>query len=490
MKKTYILYLASLCFFGCMQTENKTALKLDPKPDSNKVVFISDNPNSALQLLYFDEFDDQIKITLKGPAKTENKYAFAPVNPVFLFDYSLNQTYYIVYPNEKIIFHTTTTEDSLSVNIEKQTTVRQNEVNFFQKLASHELENAAFLKGVKKSYSNSNINKSRSDARFSLLMEAIKRKKLSDGKNALKHIVSKYDNRKKFLADYSQQRNLSDNFKKLVNNYFNADFHSDYYQLLTQAFIKKKPLDVSSDSLTRTITKVTKSDTNFFIPSVTKRLKAYLQYNFLTENKLSTKDKLAFIERELQGKVKTHAQFLVFKSLNFEQKSQEIAMLNNYAKANPNYASYISQNLQQKLQVDKTILLDKNGDELLLDELINKYKGKILLIDFWASWCAPCVAEFPNSKKLRNELKNRDVVFIYLSTDDKYNIWHKSDLQYNLGPNSYLIKNQAQSDLIGKLKVTSIPRYIIINKKGTIVNSNAERPSSSLLKKQLMAYLN
>lgn len=49
----------------------------------------------------------------------------------------------------------------------------------------------------------------------------------------------------------------------------------------------------------------------------------------------------------------------------------------------------------------------------------SQFKGKIVLINNWASWCPPCIAEMPSIQNLKNNLNNKDYVFVMVSYDDK-----------------------------------------------------------------------
>lgn len=52
-------------------------------------------------------------------------------------------------------------------------------------------------------------------------------------------------------------------------------------------------------------------------------------------------------------------------------------------------------------------------------ELLDNSKGKVVLVNFWATWCPPCVKEFPELVKLYNDYKNKDFVLLFISLDDK-----------------------------------------------------------------------
>ncbi len=139
------------------------------------------------------------------------------------------------------------------------------------------------------------------------------------------------------------------------------------------------------------------------------------------------------------------------------------------------YRNYIDIKWKEMRESTNNIL---NFDfNLLIDrfEKITK-KSSYTYIDFWASWCAPCRAEMPNSKKLKEEYKN--INFIYISTDENHSSWEKAMKQIGLSETeSYLLPKGNDSEIIKKFKITSIPRYMIINKDGKVINQDAPRPS-------------
>ncbi|MBN2766884.1 MAG: TlpA family protein disulfide reductase [Paludibacteraceae bacterium] len=63
-------------------------------------------------------------------------------------------------------------------------------------------------------------------------------------------------------------------------------------------------------------------------------------------------------------------------------------------------------------------LLDINGQKTTLSKILSQSKGKALYVDFWASWCAPCLREMPMSKELRQNEKYKNTVFVYLAIND------------------------------------------------------------------------
>jgi thiol-disulfide isomerase/thioredoxin len=117
------------------------------------------------------------------------------------------------------------------------------------------------------------------------------------------------------------------------------------------------------------------------------------------------------------------------------------------------------------------------GDSISLSSL----KGKILYIDFWATWCKPCIEEFPYSKKLMQAIPNKfkkDIEFLYISVDETEGLWKRGVEKHGLQDGLNLFSQGGWfSDAAKRFKLQAIPRYLIINKKGEILYENAKRPS-------------
>jgi thiol-disulfide isomerase/thioredoxin len=115
-----------------------------------------------------------------------------------------------------------------------------------------------------------------------------------------------------------------------------------------------------------------------------------------------------------------------------------------------------------------------------VEELLSKFKDKIIYIDMWATWCGPCKAQFEFKKDIDPFLKSKHVDVLYLSIDresDKQK-WINMIKYYNLDGYHVMASEKLVNDIrkvFGRNKDLYIPRYIIC-KNGKIIVKDARKP--------------
>jgi thiol-disulfide isomerase/thioredoxin len=114
---------------------------------------------------------------------------------------------------------------------------------------------------------------------------------------------------------------------------------------------------------------------------------------------------------------------------------------------------------------------DSNGKKVKL----SSFKGKIIFIDLWATWCGPCLEEMPYFDRLRNKYEaNSDIVFISLCVNDNIGGW-KKNLKSRKAEGIQLFASQPE---MVDYKILSLPRSIIIDKDFKIVKLYGPDPSN------------
>jgi thiol-disulfide isomerase/thioredoxin len=121
---------------------------------------------------------------------------------------------------------------------------------------------------------------------------------------------------------------------------------------------------------------------------------------------------------------------------------------------------------------------------------LNSFKGKYVYIDVWATWCGPCIQQIPYLQTLEKEYHNKNIEFVSISTDESTRSggsWEAAEKKWRDFVNKrnmsgiQLWSGQDFSFQQG-YKINSIPRFILIDPQGNIVNANAPRPSDPNLK--------
>ena len=139
--------------------------------------------------------------------------------------------------------------------------------------------------------------------------------------------------------------------------------------------------------------------------------------------------------------------------------------------AKDKYLSRASENIQpppikgidDTTDDDWTIKLG-NGQEISQAD----FEGKVVFLNFWASWCIPCLAEMPSIQSLHEKIKDDKFLMLCLSDEDD------SEIKAFVSKNNYTFPiHSVLGELPGKFEVGAIPKTFIISKKGKIAFSHS-----------------
>ena len=152
-------------------------------------------------------------------------------------------------------------------------------------------------------------------------------------------------------------------------------------------------------------------------------------------------------------------------------------------------------------QSEKAKTADKAGvyfisDSVGLFELIAKhFKGKMVLIDCWATWCKYCIIEFPAYKQYDGFMKENNIVKLFVSFDktptDK--LWQPMVQNKDIEGQHVIVNDKIEKDIFSITHTKSgeplpLPRYILLGPEGKVLSSDFARPSSQEFFKQLELY--
>jgi thiol-disulfide isomerase/thioredoxin len=120
-------------------------------------------------------------------------------------------------------------------------------------------------------------------------------------------------------------------------------------------------------------------------------------------------------------------------------------------------------NFKQKINTDKvkenSLYINLEGNGVSFDH----FKGKKLFVNYWATWCLPCLKELPALRRLQDKLKDENFVFLFPSTDDLNKI-EQFDKKYN-----YPFKFLQYKGSLDKLEIYALPTTFVYDSSGNIV---------------------
>ena len=335
---------------------------------------------------------------------------------------------------------------------------------------------------------------------FLLYKENIKSKAIENNIEGFR--ASKWDSKKK----YFNATELLDSLKE--NNLISNDFYADKkinqkLKFVTSKVrdarrqnknldIKNLGIDLNDEKLlsNKEYISYLRAIVLFQYFNKEKRVPFTAQFDFINNNEtfLNSNTKLILLDSYLKS-------IFFVEKMSFEKYLTEFNNLNTNEAIKNKWVLVVN---AQKLNTDKLNKANRsvgvltnlvNDNELTFEEVLAYHKGKILLVDFWASWCSPCRQEMPYLKNIKVKFNENEFQIIEISIDKDYSAWVRASKLENLidEENNFIITNWKKTNLYKNYNIKTIPRYLLFDRDGKIIDDDAPRPSEKKLEKLIKA---
>lgn len=176
-------------------------------------------------------------------------------------------------------------------------------------------------------------------------------------------------------------------------------------------------------------------------------------------------------------KQRTNSLFYLIKYFNYTDLTA--SAIEDYKKKFPSSASIpIIENLWQKKQASTAVQPSfrlKDNEGKWVD--IKDFRGKVVYIDFWGSWCKACLANMPHAEKLKQKCKGKDVVFLYLDFYDTTEKWLHAIKEFNIDGIHLKAEKSDEEYFRNVFNIDqAFPRYALVDKNGKLVTISAPVP--------------
>lgn len=470
-----LLITITLLFFSF----GKSVRNIQPDRSDNFVIFSIDNltatnKNTRLGFYYHDSLAYGHPVAIVG-----QKTRLLLYSPTLLLEPSARQTPFFVLPGEQINIRYAGS-DSVQMYV-RGNQQRTDELNFFRKLVQ---ETGNLYYG------------------FTLMPYHKKVKTLNDVHILEKKINTVKNTRLQFLNAFKKCSSISGNFIKIAVNSIESTAFTDSLIL----YYNNQPLLNNNNLYRHLISEKVSSVKNIgFTPyqiyyracSMVVSIATANDPNHMVSTYSDFQKRFEFIEKNFTGETRdflmSNALYTAFTNDVLIPKADLYTYRNLCT--NKGYRDIIERTLTTVPVAayapgHNNLLLTDGKTVQDMQSVISRYKGKIAVLDFWASWCGPCRAEIPYYKMLKKKYNGRDIVFLSISTDNNTDNWLRAGKEEALnGDDSFLLLNADKSAFVKKYKIFSIPRYLLIDKNGNLIAGDAPRPSDPKLAKLIDKFL-
>jgi thiol-disulfide isomerase/thioredoxin len=479
LSSSYLFFLL-VVLIGCNSNTKKVTKVTPVKLIVNDTITINgDSKNVSTRkttyLCYWDKYDNNILYSNDFKTTKQFAYKIPAKSPIVLRDIDvLGGVNYVLLPGDHLTVSSNPQHELLKLEVPKDS-IRNNELDFFcalsknrDKFVSYQMVTALKFKWPQNEvFEEYFINYRYDNYDF-----------------VAKYGEAKYKDELLFLSNYTKSKKIGQQMEGIFKDIIFLKYAAYRLKLDLSLLTKNKLADSLLDRDIKLLS-TKANETNYLNIEIFKQaLSYYLQIR--QEQKQLPINTL--IKQDFTGVTRDYLLFDVVKKA-IAGRTYTTAMLDSFNKdcTDQDFKTEISKNLELISPVKKTILITSTGTKITYDDLISQNKGKVIYIDFWASWCMPCIQQMPYSLKLHHDLEKYPISFVYCSMDESISSWKTKADGLGIGTeNSFLVSNNFKSTLAKGFNITAIPRYIIVNKAGKVVSTEGYLPNQSSTKAYLL----
>lgn len=123
-------------------------------------------------------------------------------------------------------------------------------------------------------------------------------------------------------------------------------------------------------------------------------------------------------------------------------------------------------------------------NENLIETITSKHKGKIIIVDFWATWCTPCLQAMIKFRDTKSQYSKEDIAFVYLTNASSPQKLWKEKIE-GIGGEHYYLEDSQWKYLMTEFDFDAIPSYLIYDKNGTLKNKFTGYPGNDKMKEMI-----